>query len=98
MSNQIRNEYDHLVAHAEKATDNARAVLKDARDTNDYWKEKVAAKLVEFCEHEEKAMRLYAEAKMSMPELGDLIERHWPKFREVAEEARAKLNLEKGNG
>ena len=91
MKRQIENEYDYLVAQAEAKTDNARQILSSARNGNDYWKEKVAAKLVEFCEHEEKAVRLYAEAKTGLPELGNLIDKHWPEYSKLAEEARKNL-------
>lgn len=91
MRHKISNELDLLVARAEAETDKARDILSSARIAEDYWREKVAAKLVEFCEHEEKAMRLYVESKLYHPELGDLIEKRWPHFRAARDDAREKL-------
>jgi len=41
------------------------------------------------CEFEEKTIRLYAEAKLNYPELGDLIEKRWPHL-DLLSEARLK--------
>lgn len=88
---KISNEYDFLVAQSELETDKAREVLKKARDDGDYWKEKMAAKLVDFCVEQERAMRLYAEAKTDYPELGDLMDSRWPHLRGLAETARERF-------
>lgn len=91
MKHPIKNEFDLLVAKAEAETDKARGILEEARGRNDYYQEKIAAKLTAFCESEERSVRLYAEAKLNYPELGDLIEKRWPHFRSLSDEARLKL-------
>jgi len=88
---KIENEYDYLVARAEAETNKAREILVEARSRNDYYQEKIAAKLVDFCEAEEKSIRLFAEAKLYYPDLGDLIEKRWPHFRAFGDEARLQL-------
>lgn len=99
MRRKISNEFDFLVARSEAETDKAREILESARRENDYYREKIAAKLVEFCEHAEKAARLYAEAKSEYPDLAGLIEKRWPHYRALADEARAKLaDLQDENG
>ncbi|HVS79820.1 MAG TPA: hypothetical protein VHF05_02485 [Candidatus Paceibacterota bacterium] len=97
MGIKIENEYDYLVAKAEAETNKAREILLEARERNDYYQEKVAAKLLEFCETQEKSVRLYAEARLYYPDLGDLIEKRWPQYRSLSDEARLKLGeLEHG--
>lgn len=93
MKHKITNEYDFLVAHSELETNKAREVLTSARESNDYYKEKIAAKLVDFCEAQERAIRLYVEARLYHPELGDLIEKRWPQYRALADDAKEKLGL-----
>lgn len=98
MRRKISNEFDLLVARAEAETNKARAILADVRGSDDYYREKIAAKLVSFCEHEEKAVRLYVEARLHYPELGDLIEKRWPHFRALLDDAREKLgDIQDGN-
>ncbi len=92
MKHPIQNEFDLLVARAEAETNKARGILEESRARNDYYQEKIAAKLTAFCESEEKSIRLYAEAKANYPELGDLIEKRWPHFRSLSDEARLKLD------
>jgi hypothetical protein len=89
---KIENEYDLLVARAEAETNKARDVLLEARSRDDYWQEKIAAKLADFCETQEKSVRLYAEAKLYYPELGDLIEKRWPHYRSLGDEGRQKFS------
>lgn len=91
MRHKIQNEYDLLVAKAEAETNKARGILEEARTRDDYYQEKIAAKLTAFCESEEQSVRLYAEAKLNYPELGELIEKRWPHFRSLCDEARLKL-------
>ncbi|NUM45613.1 MAG: hypothetical protein HUU38_12985, partial [Anaerolineales bacterium] len=68
MEHKIQDAYDYLVAKAQLETDLARDLLEKARGTNDYHREKAAAKLLAFHENEEEMITLYVEAKLYYPE------------------------------
>lgn len=84
----IKNEVDYMVARARAETDAVRKLLEDSRKEDDYWKEKAAAKLVAFHEHEEKMLSLYAEMKSYHPELAAALEKHRPYLLDVLKRAR----------
>ncbi|MEX0931232.1 MAG: hypothetical protein WDZ88_00615 [Candidatus Paceibacterota bacterium] len=87
MRRNIANQLDYMVARAQMETDIAREVLERARHSEDYHKEKAAAKLVAFHENEEKMIMLYAEAKAYYPDLADVLERRRPHLKDLYEEA-----------
>ncbi|MCK5590852.1 MAG: hypothetical protein KAI72_02745 [Candidatus Pacebacteria bacterium] len=88
MKYAIKNEVDYMVARARAQTDAVRKLLKDTQKENDYWKEKAAAKLVEFHEHEEKIISLYAEMKSYHPELAQALEKRHPYLLDLVNNAR----------
>ena len=81
MRHGITNEFDYLIAKAERETEHARKILAEAREANDYWQEKAAAKLAAFCESQERLMRLYAELRLYHPDMADALVRRWPSFK-----------------
>ena len=78
MKHLIKNEVDYMVARAQAETNAVRELLKDAQKENDYWKEKAAAKLMAFHEHEEKMLSIYADIKSYHPELAMALEKRRP--------------------
>ena len=98
MRHRIANEFDYMIARAERETEHARKILADMRAANDYWREKPAAKLVTFCEFNEKILRLYAEMKLYHPETAELIEERWPHYKSLHEYAKREyLEFQGGN-
>lgn len=90
MQHPIRNECDYLVAEAQKVTDKAREVLAEAQSDKDYYQEKIAAKLVEFCEAEEKYLSRYAELKLYYPELAKAVEERRAHLLSIIDRAKIK--------
>ena len=88
MKYAIKNEVDYMVARSRAETDAVRELLEDSRKENDYWKEKAAAKLVAFHEHEEKMLSLYAEIRSYHPELAVALEKRRPYLLGILERAR----------
>ena len=88
MKYAIKNEVDYMVARARAETDAVRKLLEDSRKGDDYWKEKAAAKLVAFHEHEEKMLSFYAEIKLYHPELAAALEKRRPYLLVLVETAR----------
>lgn len=88
MKYAIKNEVDYMVARSRAETDAVRELLEDSRKENDYWKEKAAAKLVAFHEHEEKMLSLYAEIRSYHPELAAALEKRRPYLLDILERAR----------
>ncbi|MCK5590831.1 MAG: hypothetical protein KAI72_02640 [Candidatus Pacebacteria bacterium] len=78
MKHLIKNEVDYMVARAQAETNAVRKLLEDSQKENDYWKEKVAAKLMAFHEHEEKMLSIYADIKSYHPELATALEKRRP--------------------
>lgn len=95
MKYAIKNEVDYMVARARAQTDAVRKLLKDTQKENDYWKEKATAKLVEFHEHEEKILSLYAEMKSYHPELAEALEKRRPYLLSLVENARIQWEEQK---
>ncbi|MEA1929720.1 MAG: hypothetical protein U9M92_02490 [Patescibacteria group bacterium] len=87
MRHKIEDECDYLVAEAQKVTDQARKILDEAKEANDYYREKLAAKLVAFCEAEEKYFSHYIELKLYYPDLAKTIESHRSHLREIMNQA-----------
>lgn len=81
------NAIDLMVQNAQKRTDKARRVVEMAREADNYYKERAAAKMLAFFEHEEAAIRLYAEAKSNYPPLSELFEKESPHLRGLLEKA-----------
>ncbi len=90
MKHPIKNEGDYLVAEAQKVTDIARGILTEARGNKDYYQEKIAAKLVEFCEAEEKYLSRYVELKIYYPELAKAVEERREHLLSIMERAKIK--------
>lgn len=84
----VNNEIDFLVARAQAETDVAKNVLAGARESGDYWQEKVAVKLAEFYEREEKMLALYAEIKTHYPKLAETLESKKPYLVDLLNNAR----------
>lgn len=89
MKHKIENEYDYMIALSEREADHARSLLGETRGTGDYWREKAAAKIAEFCEANEKLIRRFAELKLYHPEAGAAMEAKWPHLRSLSDAARA---------
>lgn len=83
----IHNEIDYMVAIAELETGAARKVVENARSENDYYKEKAAAKMLAFFEHDEQSLRIYAELKLYHPELAEIVETERPHLHYAYSEA-----------
>jgi hypothetical protein len=92
--NPIQNEIEYLVARAQAETDIAQHIQGEARKENDYWKEKSAAKMVAFHEHEEKMLTFYAEMKTDFPELAWALEERKPYLLELVKEAKERLEAQ----
>ena len=90
MKHSINNEGDYLVAEAQKVTDQAREILDEARGRKDYYQEKIAAKLVEFCEAEEKYLSRYVELRVYYPELATAVEERRQHLLSIIERAKIK--------
>ena len=78
---------DYMIALAELETEAARRVVESARDEEDYYKEKAAAKMLAFFEHDERSIRMYAEVKLYHPEIADLLEGERPHLVHVYNDA-----------
>lgn len=76
-----------MVQKAQKRTDKARRVVEMSREEDNYYKERAAAKMLAFFEHEEAAIRLYAEAKANYAPLAELFEKESPHLRGLLEAA-----------
>jgi multidrug resistance efflux pump len=63
MQYEIESEIDLMVARVQAERGVAEGILQQAREEEDYYREKVAAKLVAFLDAEEAMVKLYAEAK-----------------------------------
>ena len=74
MKTKITNEFDYLVAESQRLVAEAEKILTEARAAGDYYREKVAAKLVEFCRAETDYFRRYVELKLDYPDLAGTIE------------------------
>jgi len=94
MKHEISNEIEYLVARAQAETDMARHMLEEAREEGDYWKEKAAAKLFAFQEHDEKMLTLYAELKAYHPELAEAVEERKPHLLELLAEAKQRFEAQ----
>lgn len=81
------NEIDLMVQNAQRQTDKARRVVEMAREEDNYYKERAAAKMLDFFTHEEAVIRLYAEAKSNYPPLAELFEKERPSLRELYQKA-----------
>src|SRR3989344_8559706 len=92
MKYPIENEYDYLVAEVQKLSDGARQTLAEARASGDYYREKLAAKLVEFCEAEEKYFSRYVELKLDYSELAKTLEERRTYLVEIMNQAKAKYD------
>ena len=92
MKYPIENEFDYLVAEAQKVTDEARKILSEARQSGDYYREKLAAKLAEFCEAEEKYITRFVELKVHYPELAQTIESRRTHLKEIIDQAKVKYD------
>ena len=91
---QVTNETEYLVARAQAETFIARHLLEEARKENDYWKEKAAAKMLAFYEHEEKVLTLYAEMKLYHPELAVALEEQKPYLLELLSQAKERWDVQ----
>ena len=92
MKYPIENEYDYLVAEAQKLVIEAKKILAAARQSGDYYREKLAAKLVEFCEAEEKYISRFVELKVHYPELAQTIESRRTHLKEIIDQAKIKYD------
>lgn len=88
MKHKIENEFDYLVALAERESDHADEIRQDASNANDYWREKAAAKLAEFCKAHERFMRLFAELKLYHPEAAAPMEARWTHLKSLSDGAK----------
>lgn len=80
---EVRNELELMIARVQSDADVARTLVADAQSTNNYYREKVAAKFLSFLESEERVLRLYAEAKVSYSALAELMEQRRPYLLEL---------------
>ena len=88
MKHFIKNEVDYMVARAQAETGAVLKLLVDSQKENDYWKEKAAAKLMAFHEHEEKMLSIYADIRSYHPELAVALEKRRPHLLSILKEAR----------
>ncbi len=86
-----------MVAQAQLDTDIAKEIVESIRfgaksgdktESNKYYEEKMAQKMLDFFEHEEKVLALYAEAKESYPIMAELMENKRPHLKQVLDESR----------
>lgn len=74
---------DYLITRAETEKDLVNEVLRSARKENDYFREKLAAKLAAYHNEECDLLRHYVEIKLYYPELAEELERHKPYLKEL---------------
>lgn len=84
----INNEIDFMVAQAETETDIAREIVENIRVKGEYYEEKLALKMLDFFEQEERVIALYAEAKQNYPLLAELMENKRPYLKDLLVEAK----------
>lgn len=87
MEHKIEGPLDYLLARSQLETDIARQILEKARLDNDYHREKAAAKLLDFHEHEEQMVALYVEAKSLYPDMAATLEKRRPHLLSMMKEA-----------
>ena len=87
MDRPISNTGDYLIARAETELKLAESILDSARNGNDYYHEKAAAKLVAFHESEVAFMKHYVEVKLYYPDLAAALESHKPYLIEMWRDA-----------
>ena len=88
----IENKIDFLVASVQTKKRLAEELLNEIREVNDYWKEKMTAKLVAFYKKEEELMLSYAEMALYYPDLSQEIEKESPYFAKVRDLAQKKFS------
>lgn len=103
----IENEADLMVARVQAERVIAQELLEQARESENYYREKIAAKLVAFLETEEQLLRLYAEAKLYYRPVAEMLEsrrpylvvlydqatKDWEKYAQIRE-----IDIEGGEG
>ncbi len=97
----IRDIYAYVSARSEVELELVREVRERARTEDDYYREKVAAKLLAFHEKEVEFLRHYVSMKAHYPELARHLEEKKPYLRILwadAEKEWAELLVKKGLG
>lgn len=75
---EIESEADYMVADAQKELEIAQEILEEAREKEEYYLEKAAAKLVDFLENMNSLVQSYAELKAYRPDLAKQLENKIP--------------------
>ena len=79
---------EYMVEQALVDTEIANEIVGSIRAQNKYYEEKLALKMLDFFEEEEKVVNLYAEAKTNYPLLAELMENKRPYLKELLAEAK----------
>ena len=87
---EVTNGLELMIAEAEARTKGVHKLLDDAREASDEDKAEIAECLVDFCETEEKAVRLYVRMITEYPEMADSLNTGWPHFQTMVADARQK--------
>jgi Na+/phosphate symporter len=82
---------DFLVARATREVVHAEEIMKRAHEANDYFHEKVAAKVLAFYEIEHKLIAHYVELKLYFPESATALEAQKPYLSRIWSEAENEL-------
>jgi hypothetical protein len=78
MKKKIVTIEDYIIAKSELELERVTDLLNQVRDEGDYFKEKSAAKLLAFHEHERNLILLYVEMRESFPDMARALEEQKP--------------------
>lgn len=87
LDTDIAKEIVESIRFGSKSGDKSESDLS-ASSADKYYEEKMAQKMLDFFEHEEKILALYAEAKESYPIMAELMENKRPYLKQVLDESR----------
>jgi hypothetical protein len=90
----VKNPIDFLISQARNEVEIAETIVEEIRNKKDlseserYYQEKIALKMLDFMKEEERMILIYAEAKQNYPILADLMENKRPYLKEMLAEAK----------